>query len=129
MRERQYIAQESERISGNMKKIGEKQFVEFMKRMSQERQRMGTNARREIVDELPIVGDPNTVYYILRENQQPCSNPEHYNVYQMWHFHPEGDWLDWGGLEVLKEDIADFNSACEYAEDSLDDIISDIFKN
>lgn len=128
MSERQYMAQERERISENMRKMDENQFVEFMNRMAQERQRMGANARPEIVDELPKVGDPDTVYFILRENQQHCSDLERYNVYQMYHFHPEAEWLDWGGLEVLKEDIADFNSACEYAEDSLDDVISDVLE-
>ena len=103
--------------------MDENQFIEHMRRMAQERERIGENMRYEVVDELPETGDINTIYLILQESAV-CSDPSTYNDYRMWHFYPEGDWSDWGGIGVRKDD--DFDSALDYAMESLDDAIDDI---
>lgn len=97
-----------------------------MKRMAQECERISDNILYEAVTELPETGDSNTIYMILQDETVICSDPLHYNVYKMWHFYPEGDWGDWGSIEVIK-DSDDFNSACEYAMESFYDAMSEIF--
>jgi hypothetical protein len=104
----------------------EQQFMEHMQRMGEEQKRMGADVHRKIVTDLPETADLNTIYYILQDSSAPCSNPAKYSVYKMWHFHPEGEWLDWGNIEILKEDINEnFDVAIEHAEDSFNDAIGE----
>ncbi|MDR0984857.1 MAG: hypothetical protein LBL93_07675 [Ruminococcus sp.] len=106
--------------------MNEQQFTEYMQRIGKERTRMGEDTCRKIVTDLPETADPNTIYYVLQDSVEPYSNPDEYYLYKMWHFHPEGDWLDWGNIGILKEDIGEnFDVAAEHAEDSLDDAISE----
>ncbi|MDR0819482.1 MAG: hypothetical protein LBN43_07925 [Oscillospiraceae bacterium] len=105
--------------------MDEQQFMEHIRRISQERQRIGASIRRIIVTELPESGDTNTIYMILQDESAPCSDPLTRDVYKMWHFYPEGDWSDWGNIEVRKDDD-DIDSAFQYADESFDDAINDI---